>query len=321
MKILVIRRDNIGDLVCTTPLLRELRRQLPDVVLEVLATRYNEAVLAGNPDINALHYYIKAKHRKNDSLVRIYIARFVLLLRLYSKKYDLALLPGDASKSAMRLARWIRPKRVVSQSATIDFAHEVERCCSLLPMIGLSYASPPPLVCSTGTYSASLKKTGRVIVGVHISARKPSQQWDQRHFLSLMRKIHDSDPETAFLLLWSPGSRSNPLHPGDDEKAEAIVSEAGEIPLTPVSTTNLSQLISAIAQCDRFICADGGAMHIAAGLGKPIVALFGKSDARRWHPWGVPYRLLQAEDMDVASIGVNHVCAEYMNLIETLTGR
>ena len=62
-RILVIRRDNIGDLVCTTPLLRALRSQLPDAYLAALVTQYNAAVLARNPDLNAVHSYTKAKHR------------------------------------------------------------------------------------------------------------------------------------------------------------------------------------------------------------------------------------------------------------------
>ena len=53
-RILVIRRDNIGDLACTTPLLRALRSQLPDAYLAALVTQYNAAVLAGNPDLDAV---------------------------------------------------------------------------------------------------------------------------------------------------------------------------------------------------------------------------------------------------------------------------
>ena len=45
-------------------------------------------------------------------------------------------------------------------------------------------------------------------------------------------------------------------------------------------------------------------MHIAAALGKPILCFFGDSDAARWHPWGVPYRLLQPESRDVTDISV-----------------
>ena len=61
-RILVIRRDNIGDLVCTTPLIRSLREQLPGAYIAALVTRYNMAVLARNPDIDALFSYTKAKH-------------------------------------------------------------------------------------------------------------------------------------------------------------------------------------------------------------------------------------------------------------------
>ncbi|MCK7500105.1 MAG: hypothetical protein MZW92_64610 [Comamonadaceae bacterium] len=49
-RILIVRRDNIGDLVCTTPMIRMLRRHHPDAWIAALVTRYNAEVLAGNPD-------------------------------------------------------------------------------------------------------------------------------------------------------------------------------------------------------------------------------------------------------------------------------
>ncbi len=60
-KILVIRRDNIGDLVCTTPMIRMLRRHYPDAWIAALVTRYNAEVLAGNPDLDAVFAYQKAE--------------------------------------------------------------------------------------------------------------------------------------------------------------------------------------------------------------------------------------------------------------------
>jgi len=50
-------------------------------------------------------------------------------------------------------------------------------------------------------------------------------------------------------------------------------------------------------------------MHLAAGLGKPIVCLFGNSDAGRWHPWGVPYELIQPDSRDVAEVTVDELYA------------
>ena len=50
--ILVIRRDNIGDLVCTTPLLATLRARYPQAWIGVLANSYNAPALDGNPHVD-----------------------------------------------------------------------------------------------------------------------------------------------------------------------------------------------------------------------------------------------------------------------------
>ncbi len=110
--------------------------------------------------------------------------------------------------------------------------------------------------------------------------------------------------EADFLLLWSPGAADHPRHPGDDAKARRILDAAGKLPLIAYPTRELKDLAAALSLADHVICSDGGAMHIAAALGKPILCFFGDSDARRWHPWGVPYRLLQPDSRDAADISV-----------------
>jgi ADP-heptose:LPS heptosyltransferase len=84
-----------------------------------------------------------------------------------------------------------------------------------------------------------------------------------------------------------------------------------------VHTARLEVLVAALSQCDRLICSDGGAMHLAAALAKPIVCLFGNSDAERWRPWGVRYELLQPPSRMVADISVDEVLAAY----DRLSGR
>ncbi|HVC10079.1 MAG TPA: glycosyltransferase family 9 protein, partial [Burkholderiales bacterium] len=110
------------------------------------------------------------------------------------------------------------------------------------------------------------------------------------------------------LLLWSPGPANHPRHPGDDEKANEIVARVGHAaPLIAYPTLDLPELIGALAACDAVVCADGGAMHLAAALGKPIVALFGDSPAERWRPWGVPHKVLQPASRNVADITLEEV--------------
>ena len=80
-------------------------------------------------------------------------------------------------------------------------------------------------------------------------------------------------------------------------------------------TEHLSELIAGLSLCDAAVLSDGGAMHVAAGLGKPLVCFFGNSPAERWHPWGVPYELLQKPSRDVSDIRVDEAAAAFGRLI------
>jgi ADP-heptose:LPS heptosyltransferase len=117
------------------------------------------------------------------------------------------------------------------------------------------------------------------------------------------------------MLFWSPGESDNPLHPGDDAKAEAIMRELPGIPILAYPTRELGQLIGGLSICDAIICSDGGAMHLAAGLGKPILCFFGKSDVTRWHPWSVPYVLRQKPSLEVTDISVEDALNGFRKLV------
>lgn len=326
--ILVIRRENIGDLVCTTPLLAALRQQLPAARITALVTRYNEAVLAGNPDIDFLRSYTKAKHRRpGESALGIYGRRLKTILELRCHGFDWVLLPGGAHSSALRFARWIGGRQMLVRGDEDMTAgpHEVQQTCHLLTRMGLEYMTPAPRVVAAAAEVTQLNdKLAAMrsvapgpLIGLHISARKPSQRWPADHFNALARLLHERHG-AACLLLWAPGRRDDPLHPGDDDKAATIIANAGAIPILPVPTIRLEELIAAISLCDRFICGDGGAMHLAAGLGKPIVALFGQSAPERWRPWGVPHLVLQRPGRDVADIPAGDVLAACTQLGSTM---
>jgi heptosyltransferase-2 len=53
-----------------------------------------------------------------------------------------------------------------------------------------------------------------------------------------------------------------------------------------VGRTSLGALIGAIARTRAFVSNDSGAMHLAAALGRPVVAVFGPTDERATRPIG-----------------------------------
>jgi len=305
---LVIRRDNIGDLLCTTPLLTAIRKRYPDVWLGVLANRYNAPILAGNPDIDDFFAYEKAKHRATDkSRLSVWWETAKLLWRLRRMRLDVVLC---ASPGSRRFARLLAARHIIEADRS-GGEHEVVITARLLKPLGIA-AAPGPLVLHADT---SRQDTIRAAMGlpqndgrclaVHISARKPKQRWPIERYAELIRRLLATGLVRRVMLFWAPGAATDPLHPGDDDKAARLMNLLVNLPVKPLATHELPELVAGLSLADVVVCSDGGAMHIAAGLGKPIVCFFGNSSAERWHPWGVPYELLQKTSRDVADISVD----------------
>jgi ADP-heptose:LPS heptosyltransferase len=335
-RFLVIRRDNIGDLVCTTPLITALRERYPEGHIAALVNTYNRAVLAGNPDVDAVYSYEKAKHRgAGRSILSVYVDRLRMVMVLRREKFDYAILatPGFAAH-ALRLARLTGARYVIGYAEQgqadprLDIAlpydggartHEVEQVFALLEALGIRGSPPPARVFPDPGERRELEeaasKLGRdaPIVGVHVSARRSRQQWPAENFAALIRAIAKRHA-VRVLLLWSPGGTDNPMHPGDDDKARTIVESCGNVPLLACPTETLSRLIAALSLCDCVVCADGGAMHLAAALAKPILCFFGDSPPERWRPWKTPHELLRPDSRDLRDLGVEQALAGFERL-------
>jgi len=304
-RLLVIRRDNIGDLICTTPLLAALREAYPGAWIGVLANAYNAPILVGNPDVDAVFAYRKAKHRAaGESRFGIWMATAALLWRLRRMRLDVVLC---ASPNAHRFARLLGAHRVV-EADSCDDGHEVEHTCRLATALGLCFAPGPlvlrsdPVQCNALRAALPPARNGGPTLAVHLSARKLRQRWPVDRFADLIRKALTAGLATRVLVFWAPGAPDDPFHPGDDDKAQALLDSLPGLPVVAVPTRTLDALVAGLSLADAVVCSDGGAMHIAAGLGKPIVCFFGNSSAKHWHPWGVPYQLLQKPSHDVFDI-------------------
>jgi heptosyltransferase-3 len=326
MKILVIRRDNIGDLVCTTPAFSSLRQAFPQAYIAALVNSYSAPVLANNPDINDVFIYTKGKHGANaQGIFRRWKSTLRLLCTLRACQFDVIIAIG---KSSNTLARLLSPKRIITAGehsgpdlvSFQDLAplHAVEAVNHYLSRLGI-HTRPGPLrvIPDTEHLPPSSGAPGKPVIGLHLSARKPSQRWPVECFCALANKLFAARG-ASFRVFWAPGAQANPLHPGDDEKAEIFRLATPNLPVQLCPSTQLGELVAAMSACDLVICGDGGAMHIAAGLGKPVLALFGDSDAQRWRPWGVPHQVFQTASRDVADITVEEVYSASLALLDSI---
>lgn len=333
-RFLVVRRDNIGDLVCTTPLIAAMRAQYPRSWIGVLANTYNAPILECNPDVDAVFAYHKLKHG-GANVLSLALQRIGMVRALRREALDFAVIatPGLVPR-VVRFVGLLKAKQVIAfvprgkLAAGVDVAvapdddegvNEVEMVWRLAPALGLA-GDPPPLkvvpaadeLARVKTALADLPGTGP-IVGLHISARKPSQRWPIERFAALVRALHAAHG-ARFLLLWSPGAETDRKHPGDDAKAADLVGLLGGMPVLPWPTTALRELIGAIAACDRMVLSDGGAMHIAAALGKPLVAFFGQSDLGRWRPWRARAEIVQSATREASDITLAEAIDAYHRL-------
>ena len=326
MRILVIRRDNIGDLVCTTPLLAALRTRYPRAHIAALVNSYNGAVLEGNPHVDAVHSYTKLKHRApGESRIGILAGRLAMLARLRREPFDYIVLAKDGfDRQGLGLARQLRRRNIVGFANPGDKQislpvpalpdaelHEVQVLQHLAQVMDAPNADGPVRVYPPGGRVEAWRQRlsvdpRRRWIAFHISAREAERRWPAERCAELIRRLPNES--TGVLLLWSPGEADNPAHPGDDQKAADIAARVGaNAGVVAAPTASLSDLIAVLALCRGFIGADGGALHIAAGLGLPIVGLYEARKTKRWHPWKVPYEMVVTPTGRVEDILVDEV--------------
>jgi heptosyltransferase-3 len=312
LNILIIRRDNIGDLLCTTPLFQALKDQLKVGRLDVVTNAYVAPVLKGSYFIDNLYIYHKLKHG-HTSFFKVIGERLRLIFKLRQHHYDYIL---AFDHRALNLTRYLRKTKVLTPMQDWTHQTEVERAWELGQRLGLR--GIPGSLALPVYYSTSDKKNVKIL-GIHISARRVRQQYPIVQWVQLIRALHDLDTKLTFHIFWSPGDSKNPMHPGDDDKALILKKELKDLPVKFIPTPTLESLIKSLQTCGSMIMADGGAMHIAAALNRPIIALFGDSNPKRWRPWGVPYTIIQNKTEHVKDIEVSKIVDAWLNLINTIS--
>ncbi|WP_456310762.1 glycosyltransferase family 9 protein [Serratia proteamaculans] len=337
--ILIIRRDNIGDLVCTTPLIEGVKTAYPDANVYLLINTVSHDVVKNNPHITRIFVYRKAKHAISKlAKAKVYFERIKMFLQLRRIHFDAAILANPVPcKYSLRLAKMAGSKHIIGadngdRSISVPFKradfrgqHQVELTFSYLSAIS-DQPMPIPDVRIWLTEQERQQALSRIEsmhpgekpgLAVHISNRRSKGQWPLENYVEIIRRYLCEHSFGSVLIFWSPQGTLAPDDVGDQHRAEQVISACQSPRVSLYPTSSIREVVAAFEYCDRVLCSDGGQMHLAAAVNKKQVVLFSETRIEEWHPWSGQHHCLQAPSGDCVDVTVDDVWQSLVRLNAT----
>ncbi|MEK6245403.1 MAG: hypothetical protein AABM33_12995, partial [Pseudomonadota bacterium] len=320
-KVLVIKRDKIGDLLLTTPLLAQLKAGLPQVETHLLANDYNAWVVAGNPHLDRVWVYRRVRNagRVNLGAAWQWLWQSLALRR---ERYDWVIVAnGDESPRAIRRGLSVRGARTVACCADASkypglsdplppdtASHEIERLLALLLPLGISvleksktpfphYSLPSASAAFARAWLAERGLAPGKYVVLGLGARRPQKQPSTAQVLAWSAHLKQRwDLDTVFI--WTPGKPDDPLYPGDDDAARPVL-QARAPQIHALHEPTILRALGLIWSARTNIFPDSGLMQFAAASPGGVLGLFAESDESpspaQWAPRGPRADYLEAE--------------------------
>jgi len=294
-KILVIRFSSIGDIVLTSPLVRCLKRQLPQVELHFLTKKQNAGILTANPYIDQLHLFegdLKATIRVLKSEQFDFVVDLHSNIRSGIVRKSLAVRSQVFKK--MNLEKWLfttfKMNRLKGQHIVDRYLKTVEELGVVNDGEGLDFfiandqqvdlqkelpklSKLPELSLSSVTLSEKRPVDLEPFVAYGIGALHATKRLPTNKIVELLRQI-----QRPVLLLGGPNDSARA-----EDILEALQSSKSHEDVVIHKVVNvcgkytLQQSSSILQQAEWVICHDSALMHISAALNKKIALLWGNT--------------------------------------------
>ncbi len=296
-KILLIRNDQLGDLIMALPAALALKERYPDAEIDLWVDRAFRELLAPQRDFHEILAAEKSwfapdapKGLKSWRLLR-------QVCRLLAEKgYDLAVdFRGDL-RNILAMAGARIPRRIGYGGTGGKFLltdpfpyrfdrHQVDLNLELVRALGAGR----PVRAQGFAYSAErcaafwndLKIKFPMLsaqcpkILVHASANFPSKRWPEAKFRRLIDLIAGEKLGVVVLLGTAEDKK---ILPGLGGGNDGVVDLRG--------LTRLADLPLLMSGCDLFVGNDSGPAHLAAFQGMKVVSIFsGTNDPALWRPW------------------------------------
>jgi lipopolysaccharide heptosyltransferase II len=287
---LLIRATNwVGDAIMALPALRVVRARFPDAHIAIVARRYVADLYGGQNICDELFSYDpKGEHSGMQG-------REKLACELGSRNFDTALLLQNAFDAAWLVWRarirerigYARDGRSLLLTKPITVprpgeipAHEQFYYLELLRRIGWLKTLPQHTDASlhvdesqhqcaeqTLQSAGARPKVPRIAIGAGASYGS-AKCWPPDRFAAFVNLFRSHTDADVILFGTSP----------EQTVSEAIAAGVSGSSLSLVGKTSIADLPALLSRCHLFVGNDSGAMHVAAAVGLPVVAIFGSTD-------------------------------------------
>lgn len=302
--IAVLRLDGIGDLVLSIPAIDALQKAFPEATITLFANRWSSGLAELFPGLNKIIYLDAVFFRAFKHSVNL---RAIIEERKYLRKigdhqrYDLAIdLRGDLFSilNAFWLhPRWIiaRPSRGGSFLLTNKVCQAEEgnvsetllnvRLVQKFSKHKLDTISKPVLRTPLKMVKVEqfLEIVGRDYICLAVAAPYTTRCYPVKHWLTLIgliRKVY----EKPIVVLGS----------SDEKKyCQAVLERGGERIYNMAGRFTLAESAACIKGSRLFIGNDGGLIHIASALDRPLVQLFGPASTVCFGHFGKDEHVIQ----------------------------
>jgi heptosyltransferase II len=289
VKILIRATNWVGDAIMALPALRAVRDRFPGAHIAILARPYVADLYRGQGIADTLiPYDSKGAHgglRGRSRLIR----------ELRSQRFDAALLLQNAFDAAWLAWRSRIPERIgyardgrgllltnavpVPKSGEIP-AHEQFYYLELLRRAGwLDQAKgETSIALNVDPKAGNMAEHILLGVGVRPSSLRiaigagasygSAKCWPPERFAEVANQLA-AESDADVILFGTPAEASVSV---------AISAQLRRAPIDLTGKTTIAEIPALLSRCHLFIGNDSGAMHVAAAVGLPVVAIFGPTD-------------------------------------------
>ncbi|HEU5431642.1 MAG TPA: glycosyltransferase family 9 protein [Thermomicrobiales bacterium] len=307
--VLLIRLDNLGDVLVTTPAMHAVRVGLPNARLTLLTSPVGAQAGRLNPDLDDVLVYEAPWMDPWRQLPHDPAREAATIAEIARRRFDAAIIFTSFRQSSLPAAYLCYLAGIpLRAAASIDgpgslvttrhkhperMMHEVERGLDLVGALGFPTAPTALVLRVPGRARAEIAgladacDDGRPVVVIHPGCSMPARTYPWDGFAAV-----------AGLLVENLAARV--VVTGAAAEADLVARVVDAVPpLTRDSVRpaagvfSFPGLCALIERADLVVTNNTGPMHIAAAVQTPVVALFALTNPpEQWGPWRVPHRLL-----------------------------